>query len=225
MINICCSASHAGGATRRNSAITGDVLPREGEERRLSHCCAWQLSVMHRHRVNVSSPLLLSGTVKDLDHNTAELWKLKTCSPSECALPVNPFQDVPEEGCGRIKGRTISLKQIKPMSPIRAGGSLHCGARTGCTEPSTVLSPAGGTGHAQERLSSLTHAIRVSWLNAPTFCSAVNNSCSRAVGGIRFRQKGRTPISSSLNIHRLLFAGTMCGSNCKLKWSCVCWHL
>lgn len=111
------------------------------------------------------------------------------------------------------------------MSPIRAGGSLHCGARAGCTEPSTVLSPAGGAGDAQERLSSLTHAIRVSWLNAPTFCSAVNNSCSRAVGGIRFRLKGRTPISSSLNIHRLLFAGTMCGSNCKLKWSCVCWHL
>lgn len=120
MINICCSASNAGGAARHNSAITGDVLPEEGE-RRLSHCCVWQLSAMHRYRVNVSSLLLLSGTVKDLDHSAAELWKLQTCAPFECALPVNPFQDVPDEGRGQIKGRTISLKDIKPMSPAGAG--------------------------------------------------------------------------------------------------------
>lgn len=136
---------------------------------------------------------------------------------------------------GEIKSRTISLKDVNLMSCIRGGGSPHCRALTGCTGPSTMLSPrvargtspAGGGEAVHERLNGLTsiHTTRVSSLNALPFSLAVNNSCPEAVGGIRFRQKGRTPMSSSLNIHRLLFAGTTRGSNCKPKWCCVRWHL
>lgn len=117
---------------------------------------------------------------------------------------------------------------MKPKSCIQAGGSLHCKALTGVTGPSTVLtSPAWGGEAVQERLNVPTsaHTIGVSLLNTLAFCLAVNNSCPWAVGGTCFRQEERMPMSKSLNIHRLLFAGTMCGSNCKLKWSCVHWHL
>lgn len=119
-----------------------------------------------------------------------------------------------KRGRGETKSRTISLKNANPMSCTGAAGPPRSG-------------PAGGAEAVHERLNVLTsaHTTRVSSLNALTFCTAVNNSCPEAVGGIRFRQKGRTPMSSSLNIHCLLFAGAMCGSHCKLKWACVRWHL
>lgn len=180
MINICCSASNAGGATRRNSAITGDVLPAE-TERRLSPCWVRQLSVVHRHRVNVSSLPLFSGMGKDLDHNAAEF-----CS-SRRVLHLNVLcQKIPARTCLERAGADCrqdnESEGCQANVSIGAGASLHCGAQAACPEPSTGLSQhqqaqqEGQQCTGQAEFSTLT--IRVSWLNAPTFCSAVNNSCS-----------------------------------------------
>lgn len=137
---------------------------------------------MHRHRVNASSLLLFPGTAKGLD-GSAGSWRR--------ALHLNAHSRCVWRAWGQITGRTESLKSIKMMSPIGSGGHGHCRARTACPEPSSVPSPAkpaGAAAGAEERLSSLSHTIWGSWLNAPTLGSAVNNSPSRAVGGIRFRR-------------------------------------
>lgn len=125
---------------------------------------------------------------------------------------------------GKIKGRTISLNReycrviLAPRGTERLHRTLHI-----LSPGLAIMEQPSWKGRLNPFTS--THTTRVSLLNALTFCSAVNNSYPWAVGGIRFRQKGRTPMSSSLNIHCLPFAGTMCGSDCKLKWSCVRWHL
>lgn len=127
------------------------------------------------------------------------------------------------KGWWQVKGRAISLKNTEHTS--RRIPALRSTDR--CHHSMVLTSPAGGGEPVQERLKVLTsaHTIGMPLLNTLAFCLAVNNSCPRAVGGTCFRQEERMPTSKSLNIHCLLFAGTMCGSNCKLKWSCVHWHL